>query len=354
MKKRIVSIASLVMATVMMFTAVGCGSKDSDTNKGNTGTSGTSAAEEQKTESTDWEPTKNITVIVPYSAGGTTDLSVRGVTNAVDSSSLPSGISVLVDNVTGGSGLVGIQQFMNSANDGYTVGIINCDFIMNMVLGATELTYEDAVPVGCVMLDGNLVFVSSDAPYDTYEEFVEYSKANGGVKIGDAGAGSVQSVVTQVASSRLDAGFTAVHYDDAGAATLAVVSGEIDAVCCSSVTVAAQYEAGNLKPLATSGAQRMDTFPDVPTMAECYPEELADMDIPVWVFLAVRADTDEAVVAYLRNMFSTAILTDDYAGTREEFYLCSNNENYLEADAAVEFWNNQYEIYKEAAAIIQQ
>lgn len=275
MKKKMISLAGLAMAAVMMFTAAGCGSEKSDANKGETKTS---APEEQKTEATGWEPSENITVIVPYSAGGTTDLSVRGVTNAVDSSTLPSGVSVLVDNVTGGSGLVGIQQFMNSANDGSTVGIINCDFIMNMVLGATDLSYEDAIPVGCVMMDGNIVFVSADAPYDTYQEFVEYANANGGAKIGDAGAGSVQSVVTQVAANRLNANLTAVHYDDAGAATLAVVSGEIDAVCCSSVTAAAQYEAGNLKPLATSGAQRMDTFPDVPTMAECYPDELGDME----------------------------------------------------------------------------
>lgn len=352
MKKKIVSSICGAMAAVMMFSAVGCGSNNnSEPKKEDTKTS---AADEQKDEASAWKPEKNITVIVPYSAGGTTDLSVRGVTNAIDSSSLPSGISVLVDNVAGGSGLVGIQQFMNSANDGYTVGIINCDFIMNMVLGATDLTYEDAEPIGCVMLDGNLVFVAADAPYDTYQEFVEYSKSNGGVKIGDAGASSVQSVVTQVAANRLGADMTAVHYDDAGAATLAVVSGEIDAVCCSSITAAAQYEAGNLKPLATSGAQRMDTFPDVPTMAECYPDEMGDMDIPVWVFLAVRSDTDPAVVDYLRDMFSTAILTDAYAGTRDEFYLCSNNENYLEKDAAIEFWNNQYEIFKEAASILQQ
>ena len=305
-------------------------------------------------EAAGWTPSANITVIVLYSAGGTTDLSVRGVTGAIDTSVLPSGVNVVVDNVAGGSGLVGITQFANSANDGYTVGIINCDFIMNMALGNTELRYDQFTPVGCVMNDGNIVFVSANAPYDTYEEFIAYAKEKGSATIGDAGAGSVQAVVTAVSASKLDAPLTAVHYDDAGAAVLGVVSGEVDAVCCSSVTAAAQYEAGNLKPLATSGAERMSTFPDVPTMAECFPTELGNMNIPVWVFLAVRNDTDPAIVEYLTDMFSKAICTDAYATVRSQFYLCDNNENYLTTDKAYEFWASQYEDYQYAVSLLNK
>lgn len=333
---------ALVLALVMALTLVACGSKDTKTDD-SANTDG---------DNTGWAPKSNITVIVPYSAGGTTDLSVRGVTGAIDTAALPSGVNVVVDNVTGGSGLVGITQFANSANDGYTVGIINCDFIMNMALGNTELRYDQFTPVGCVMNDGNIVFVSADAPYDTYQEFIEYAKEKGGATIGDAGAGSVQAIVTAVSANKLGAPLTAVHYDDAGAAVLGVVSGEVDAVCCSSVTAAAQYEAGNLKPLATSGAERMSTFPDVPTMAECFPTELGDMNIPVWVFLAVRNDTDPAVVEYLTDMFSKAICTDAYATVRAQFYLCDNNENYLTTDKAYEFWASQYEDYQYAVSLL--
>ena len=225
---------------------------------------------------------------------------------------------------------------------------------MNMALGNTELRYDQFTPVGCVMNDGNIVFVSANAPYDTYEEFIAYAKEKGSATIGDAGAGSVQAVVTAVSASKLDAPLTAVHYDDAGAAVLGVVSGEVDAVCCSSVTAAAQYEAGNLKPLATSGAERMSTFPDVPTMAECFPTELGNMNIPVWVFLAVRNDTDPAIVEYLTDMFSKAICTDAYATVRSQFYLCDNNENYLTTDKTYEFWASQYEDYQYAVSLLNK
>ena len=160
-------ILALVLALVMTLALVACGKTDDKTNNDATA-DGDAAA-------TGWTPNSNITVIVPYSAGGTTDLSVRGVTGAIDTSVLPSGVNVVVDNVAGGSGLVGITQFANSANDGYTVGIINCDFIMNMALGNTELRYDQFTPVGCVMNDGNIVFVSASAPYDTYEEFIAYA-----------------------------------------------------------------------------------------------------------------------------------------------------------------------------------
>ena len=109
-------ILALVLALVMTLALAACGNTDAKTN--DAGADGEAAG---------WTPSANITVIVPYSAGGTTDLSVRGVTGAIDTSVLPSGVNVVVDNVTGGSGLVGITQFANSANDGYTVGIINCD-----------------------------------------------------------------------------------------------------------------------------------------------------------------------------------------------------------------------------------
>lgn len=368
MKKRLAAI----LAAAMVLTMAGCGDQGDSGDSGNAGNAGntdTNTVASEKTDdangaddtqqpsagaASDWQPSGNVTVLVPYSAGGTTDLSVRGVTGAVDSGKLPGGVSVVVDNVTGGSGLVGITQFINSANDGETVGIINCDFIMNMALGNTELSYEQFTPVGCVMMDGNLVFVSADAPYDTYQEFIEYAKENGGVTVADAGAGSVQAVVTASTAEALDAPLTAVHYDDAGAAVLGVVSGEVDAVCCSSVTAAAQYDAGNIKPLATSSLERMSTFEDVPTMAECFPDELGDMNVPVWVFLAVRNDTDPAISGYLQDLFYDAIRTDAYAQVRSQFYLCDNNELYLDEEKAQEFFKSQYEYYAEVVNLLEK
>ena len=368
MKKRL----AVILAATMVLTMAGCGgqgdsgnaddAKKPDTSAEESGDEGEAddtgetddAKEPAEGTTSDWEPSGNVSVIVPYSAGGTTDLSVRGVTGAVDSGKLPGGVSVVVDNVTGGSGLVGISQFINSDNDGQTVGIINCDFIMNMALGNTDLSYEQFTPVGCVMMDGNLVFVSADAPYDTYEEFIAYAKEKGGVTVADAGAGSVQAVVTASTAEALDAPLTAVHYDDAGAAVLGVVSGEVDAVCCSSVTAAAQYDAGNVKPLATSSLERMSTFEDVPTMAECFPDELGTMNVPVWVFLAVRNDTDPAISSYLQDLFYDAIKTDAYAEVRSQFYLCDNNELYLDEEKAQEFFKSQFEYYSEVVKLLDK
>lgn len=92
-------ILALVLALVMTLALAACGNTDAKPN--DTGADGEAAG---------WTPSANITVIVPYSAGGTTDLSVRGVTGAIDTSVLPSGVNVVVDNVAGGSGLVGIPS----------------------------------------------------------------------------------------------------------------------------------------------------------------------------------------------------------------------------------------------------
>ena len=176
--------AALLVTAMALSTLTACGSKTETLSADASTDSDNSAA----TTTVDY-PTKDITVVVPYGAGGTTDLCVRGVLDAVDKSVVTK--NFIVSNVTGGSGLVGASQFVNAKSDGYTIGVLNCDLVLNNVLGNTDITSDQFVPLACIENDPYLFVVSKDAPYQTFEEFVDYAKAHPGeVTVADTGAGA--------------------------------------------------------------------------------------------------------------------------------------------------------------------
>ena len=149
--------AMLLASAMSLSLLTACGSDDS----AQTDTS-TESDQTEETTTLDY-PTKDITVVVPYGAGGTTDLCVRGVLDAVPDDVIST--NFMVSNVTGGSGLVGATQFTNAAADGYTIGVLNCDLVLNNVMGNTDITYDQFAPLACIENDPYLFVVSKDAPF---------------------------------------------------------------------------------------------------------------------------------------------------------------------------------------------
>lgn len=289
-------------------------------------------------------PSKDISVICPCSAGGTTDLTVRGAIDAIPADKKPKGVNITVSNVSGGGGLVGTNQFRNAEADGYTLGIVNCDLLLNQAKGNTDISYEEFTPVASLMNQPNLVLVKSDAPYDTFEEFVEYAKAHPGeVKIGNSGEGTIPKLSAQAIEKVLDLEFKYVNYDGDTNSITAVVSGEVDATCCSAAPAMGQINAGSIKVLAVTDNQRMESFPDVPAMGELY-EELKDTRVLTWVYLAVRNEVPEKDVAYLQDLFKAATESDKFAETRKSFSI--EPISFQGTDAEKEFMKEQYEFYQ--------
>ena len=257
--------AALLVTAMALSTLTACGSKTETPSADASTDSDNSAA----TTTVDY-PTKDITVVVPYGAGGTTDLCVRGVLDAVDKSVVTK--NFIVSNVTGGSGLVGASQFVNAKSDGYTIGVLNCDLVLNNVLGNTDITSDQFVPLACIENDPYLFVVSKDAPYQTFEEFVDYAKAHPGeVTVADTGA------------------------------------------------AVGQMDGGNIVPLAVTSNERLSTYPDVPAMGELYTE-LADMQVNSWIMVAVKADTDPEIISFLQDAFAPAAVSDAYKATQEGFF----------------------------------
>ena len=130
---------------------------------------------------------KNINMIVGYSAGGSTDIFARLVAKYVEQKW---GCTVVVQNVTSGSGAVGFQQCLDSAADGYTVTISNGASLTLSESGNYDWTYKDFDNLAKIIDEDELLCVKADAPYNDLNEFVEYAKANPGkMTVGFAGLG---------------------------------------------------------------------------------------------------------------------------------------------------------------------
>ena len=288
-------------------------------------------------------PSQNISVICPYSAGGTTDLCVRGMTESIPDGVLPSGVNITANNVTGGAGLVGANQFRNSSSDGYTLGIVNCDLVLSKVNGNTDISYDEFTPLACLMKQPNLILVSADAPYDTFEEFVEYAKAHPGeVKVGNTGEGTLTKLSAQSFEQALGLEFTYVNYDGDTNSITGVVAGEVDMTCCSAAPAIGQLTAGTIKALAITDNERTEMFPDVPAMGELY-EELKDIRILTWVYLAIKNDAPEEVVTYLQDAFAQASATEEFEETLAAFSIMP--AEFEGTDGALQFMQEQYEFY---------
>jgi tripartite-type tricarboxylate transporter receptor subunit TctC len=351
----------LAMAMLMAAgTAAGCGSSST----GSTTAAATTAAETKAAESSAGEktaesaaeskaagsvakpdnyPKKNISVVCPYSAGGTTDLCIRGLVDAIPDGTLPSGVNILVNNVTGGGGLVGTQQFVNSASDGYTLGIVNCDLILNKVNGNTEITYDQFTPVACLMNQPNLILVNKNAEFQTFKEFVDYAKAHPGeVKVGNSGEGTIPRLCAQAVEKALGLEFKYVNYDGDTNSVTAVVSGEVDVTMCSAAPAIGQLQAGTIKAIAVSSNKRMESYPDVPAWSEeC--EELKDTQILTWVYLAAKKDVDTGITDYLTDIFAQANATDKFKETQKSFSIEPTTFDGVESTE--EFMQKQYDMY---------
>jgi tripartite-type tricarboxylate transporter receptor subunit TctC len=287
-------------------------------------------------------PSQNINVIVQYSAGGGTDLSVRGVLDAAKGS-LPAGVNFAVSNVTGGAGLIGLNQVVTSPSDGYTLGVLNTDLVINYALGRTKISVADFEPIACALIDPFVLIVDAKAPYKSFKEFIEYAKAHPGeIIVGETGMGAAPSLAVLAIEQFFGVDFKTVSYGGSADCVTAIVGGHIQATIAQTVNAAAQVQAGNLRYVASMSAERLSTYPNVPTMKESYPE--MNIFMPGFCIISVKADVDASKVEYLRSVIRPAIDSAAFQNTLKTMGMQTINMDGAQTKA---FLADQLKLYTE-------
>ncbi|AOT69644.1 tripartite tricarboxylate transporter substrate binding protein [Geosporobacter ferrireducens] len=249
-------------------------------------------------------PTKQLTLVVPYSPGGASDTVARIFAQELEKSL---GKPVIVTNKTGASGAVGLEFVKNSTADGYTIAYMPVESTMISALGLTDLTSNDFAFFARAMTIPASVTVRKDAKWNTLEEFLTDAKANPGkILVGNSGTGSIWHISAALLEQANDSKFTHVPFEGGAPAVAALMGGNIDAVTVSPSEVKAGVDGGEFKVLAVLGEERSSIIPDVHTAKE----QGIDVVAQAWGSFAVPKDTPEEVVEILEEAAKTAINSD--------------------------------------------
>ena len=297
-------ILALALAAAMSLTLVACGGSKTPAASGSASSGGSSSA-----ETVDFPGNKQVSLIVPYSAGGASDTVARIYASELEQSL---GTSIVVSNVTGASGAIGLEQVRNSNPDGYTIAYMPVESTMLKALGFTDLSTDDFRFIGRAMTIPAAVTVRADAPWDTFEDFVNYAKEHPGeIQAGNSGTGSIWHIAAASIEKECGVQFTHVPFDGAAPAVAALLGGNIQAVTVSPSEVKNNVDSGDFKVLCVLGESRSSVVPDVPTAQELG----IDITIQGWGGFAVPKDTPQAVIDILEKASETAINSDSVKKT---------------------------------------
>lgn len=262
-------------------------------------------------------PIKPITLIVPYAAGGGTDITARSLAKATEKFLRQ---PIVVVNRTGGGGSVGLMEGANAKGDGYTVTFLPAELTTLPHLGLLPITYEEFKPIAQTNFDPSAITVRAESPFKTVNEFLDYAKAHPGeLKMGNAGTGSIWHLAAVTLERGTGVKFAHIPFEGAGPAVSALMSGFVDAVPVSPAEVKKYVDEGKLRTLAINADKRSEALPGVPTLEEqtgIYVDFTS-----TWRGLAVPTDTPDEIAELLTNAF--------IKGTEDEEFRTSMKMNGL-------------------------
>jgi tripartite-type tricarboxylate transporter receptor subunit TctC len=282
-------------------------------------------------------PSETIEMIIPYSAGGSTDVSVRGMAAIAEDTC---GTDIIASNQTGSAGAVGFSATANSEPDGYTVGATATELAYLYKLGITDVQPNDFKGVMRYALNPHVFFVPADSPYKTMEDLIKAAENGKTINAATSGSGSVYHLAA--AGLALEAGvkdqFGYLPFDGGASAVQATIGGQADLTAVVLSEAISQVESGRLRPLAVAGDERLDAIPDTPTLKEIG----IDWTSASHLGLAVPAETETAQVNKLDQCLHEAIQSDEFQQSMKEQNLTLDYLPPKEFEAYLQDLSQQY------------
>jgi tripartite-type tricarboxylate transporter receptor subunit TctC len=258
-------------------------------------------------------PSRLVRIVVPFPAGGPTDLLARHVSQRLSSIL---GQGVIVENEAGAGGRTGTQAVARANPDGYTLllGGTNSNAMAGVLY--KSLNYDpikDFVAVASIATDSNALVVNPAVPARTIAELVSYAKANPGKLVSGAALGIFPHFALELLKVRTEIDMIFVPYKGAAPAITDLLGGQIQVGAAAKSVLLPHIQAGKLRPLAVTSMTRWPELPEVPTMRESgfagYPSE-------IWFGLLAPAATPPAIVAKLNAAINQSLQSSEL---RESF-----------------------------------
>jgi tripartite-type tricarboxylate transporter receptor subunit TctC len=251
-------------------------------------------------------PSRPVRIFVPYPAGGGVDVLTRTLGDVV---SKQWGQSVVVENRPGAGGVIASQAVVTSAPDGYTLIMVASGHATNPLLYAKIPydTFKDFTPISLLASSPNILLVRADSPFRTMADLIAAAKAKpGSLSFAHAGTGTSTHLAGELLKSLARIDLNAIPYKGGAPSINDLLGGQIPISFNNGPESVGQLQAGTLRALAVTTAERAPFLPDVPSMSEAVP----GYDTGVWWGLLGPANMPADVLAKLSQDFVAALNTD--------------------------------------------
>ena len=249
-------------------------------------------------------PTKVITIIVPFAAGGPTDTVTRLIAQSMGKTL---GQQVIVENVGGAGGTIGATRVARADPDGYTLMLHHIGLASSVGL-YRKLPYDAATafaPVGLVTDVPMTIVARADFPANSIGELLDYIRANKDqVTFAHAGVGAVSHLCGLILMQALGTKMTSVGYKGGGPAMTDLLGGQVDMTCDQTTNTTGHIRSGKIKAYAVTTKARLPSLPDLPTLDEA---GLKGFEVTAWHALYALKGTPEPVLSKLVSALQTAL-----------------------------------------------
>jgi tripartite-type tricarboxylate transporter receptor subunit TctC len=260
-------------------------------------------------------PNKPVKLIIPFPAGGPSDIFGRGLAQAM---APRLGQPVVVENIAGVGGVLGVDRAVKSAPDGYTLGLNSGSTLSIAPYSLARLPYDvkkDFALVTLVVRVPEVLAVHPSVPAKTLQELIAYAKANPGkINFGSAGAGSITHLAGELLKAEAKVDLVHVPYKGAAPAVTDLLAGQVQMAILDVPVLLPHIKSGRLRALAITSASRSAALPDVPTTAEA---GYANVTSDNWYGLVLPAATPAAIQKKLHDAAVAALespaLVEQYA-----------------------------------------
>lgn len=258
-------------------------------------------------------PTKTITIVVPFSAGGGVDTIARLLAEKLRVSLKQ---NVIIDNKAGGSGMIGAQAVVKAAPDGHTVLLGSAgETAINTFVYKNKMQYnpaKDLAPVTLVTRVPNVLVVSPNLPVKNMEELIAFGKKNPGkLSYSSSGVGNPQHLNGELLEEIAGIHMVHIPYKGASGQLIDVVSGNVDMTFVSYAAAKSFIKDGKVKAIAVTSSKRTSFAPEIPAIAEYKP--LSKYQLENWFGMFAPAGTPDAVMQKLNVAVTQAIKDPELA-----------------------------------------
>jgi tripartite-type tricarboxylate transporter receptor subunit TctC len=248
-------------------------------------------------------PTKPVRIIVPFGAGGGTDIQGRLLSKKFQESM---GQTFIVDNRPGASGLIGTELAAKSPADGYTILFTTASLSVNVTLYGKRLTIDplkDLQPISWISSVPLVLVTHPTVPARSPQELVALAKRSGKMNAGHNGSGTTSHLAIEMLEQETGISVAPVPYKGGGPSMTALISGEVDFNFATALTAAPHVKSGKIRALAVTTAKPSSAFPKIPTMGSIYP----GFEVDNWYAMFLPAGTPPAVVTKLNAEIRKAL-----------------------------------------------